>query len=295
MSKINKVHARQVFDSRGNPTIDAEVILQDGSVGNAIVPSGASTGSYEAHELRDKNKDYLNKSVFDAVNNINNKISVALINKGSTNQNEIDKILINLDGTENKSNIGANAILAVSIANLKAAAKFSKREIYRYINNGGMNNINYGEKFKNLGATEPIFLIPYPLMNIINGGAHANNSLEIQEFMIRPDGAKNFSDAVRMCYLVIQNLKKIINSKGLSTSVGDEGGFAPMINKNENALALIVNAIKKSYAQNPNVDIGVYPGVGHNFSMPNKAGYDENAALKSRAAALRTFQSMQKY
>ena len=122
MSKIKKVHARQVFDSRGNPTVEAEVVLQDGSVGNAIVPSGASTGRYEAHELRDKNKDYLNKSVFDAVNNINNKISVALINKGSTNQNEIDKILINLDGTENKSNIGANAILAVSIANLKAAA-----------------------------------------------------------------------------------------------------------------------------------------------------------------------------
>ena len=189
MSIIKSVKGRQVFDSRGNPTVQAEVILQDGSIGTAIVPSGASTGRYEAHELRDKNKDYLNKSVFDAVNNINNKISKLLINKGSTNQIEIDKILINLDGTENKSIIGANAILAVSIANLKAAAKFSKREIYKYINNGGKNNM------------------PYPLMNIINGGAHANNSLEIQEFMIRPDGAKSFKDCMQMSFLVIQNLK----------------------------------------------------------------------------------------
>ena len=143
MSIIKSVKGRQVFDSRGNPTVEAEVILQDGSIGSAIVPSGASTGRHEAHELRDKNKDYLNKSVFDAVNNINDKISTVLVNKGSTHQKEIDKILINLDGSENKSNVGANAILAVSIANLKAAAKFSKQEIYRYINNGGINNINY--------------------------------------------------------------------------------------------------------------------------------------------------------
>ena len=136
MSIIKSVKGRQVFDSRGNPTVQAEVILQDGSIGTAIVPSGASTGRYEAHELRDNNKNYLNKSVFDAVNNINEKISKVLLNKYSTHQKEIDKILINLDGSENKSNVGANAILAVSIANLKAAAKFSKQEIYRYINNG---------------------------------------------------------------------------------------------------------------------------------------------------------------
>ncbi len=230
MAKIINVKGRQVFDSRGNPTVEAEVILQDGSVGNAIVPSGASTGRYEAHELRDKNKDYLNKSVFDAVNNINNKISKSLINKNSISQNEIDKILINLDGTENKSNIGANAILAVSIANLKAAAKFSKKEIYRYINK----------------ETKPIFFTPYPLMNIINGGAHANNSLEIQEFMIRPDGAKSFKDCMQMSFLVIQNLKKNLEDKKISTSVGDEGGFAPSLDSDEEAIEVIMKSISSA-------------------------------------------------
>ena len=230
MAKIINVKGRQVFDSRGNPTVEAEVILQDGSVGNAIVPSGASTGRYEAHELRDKNKDYLNKSVFDAVNNINNKISKSLINKNSINQNEIDKILINLDGTENKSNIGANAILAVSIANLKAAAKFSKKEVYRYINK----------------ETKPIFFTPYPLMNIINGGAHANNSLEIQEFMIRPDGAKSFKECMQMSFLVIQNLKKNLEDKKISTSVGDEGGFAPSLDSDEEAIEVIMKSISSA-------------------------------------------------
>ncbi len=273
MSKINKVYARQVFDSRGNPTVEAEVILQDGSVGNAIVPSGASTGRYEAHELRDKNKNYLNKSVFEAVNNINNKISVALINKSSTNQNEIDKILINLDGTENKSNIGANAILAVSIANLKAAAKFSKREIYRYINNGGMNNINYQEKFKNVGITEPTFLIPYPLMNIINGGAHANNSLEIQEFMIRPDGAKSFKDCMQMSFLVIQNLKKNLEDKKISTSVGDEGGFAPSLGSDEEAIEIIMKSIS-SAGFKPGKDISICLDVAANeLKTPKSVEY----------------------
>ena len=230
MAKIINVKGRQVFDSRGNPTVEAEVILQDGSVGTSIVPSGAFTGRYEAHELRDKNKDYLNKSVFDAVNNINNKISKSLINKNSINQNEIDKILINLDGTENKSNIGANAILAVSIANLKAAAKFSKKEIYRYINK----------------ETKPIFFTPYPLMNIINGGAHANNSLEIQEFMIRPDGAKSFKECMQMSFLVIQNLKKSLEDKKISTSVGDEGGFAPSLDSDEEAIEVIMKSISSA-------------------------------------------------
>ena len=193
MSLIKIVKGRQVFDSRGNPTVEAEIILTDGSIANAIVPSGASTGRYEAYEIRDKNEDYLNKSVFEAVNNINNKISKVLINKDSTHQSEIDKLLIDLDGTENKSNIGANAILAVSIANLKAASIFSKKEIYEYINRDN----------------KPFFSMPYPLMNIINGGAHADNSLEIQEFMIRPDGAKNFMECMQMSFLVIQNLKKI--------------------------------------------------------------------------------------
>ena len=245
MSIIKSVKGRQVFDSRGNPTVQAEVILQDGSIGTAIVPSGASTGRYEAHELRDKNKDYLNKSVFDAVNNINNKISKLLINKGSTNQIEIDKILINLDGTENKSIIGANAILAVSIANLKAAAKFSKRQIYKYINNGGKNNM------------------PYPLMNIINGGAHANNSLEIQEFMIRPDGAKSFKDCMQMSFLVIQNLKKKLEDKKISTSVGDEGGFAPSLGSDEEAIEVIMKSISSAGFQ-PGKDISICLDVAAN-------------------------------
>ena len=245
MSIIKSVKGRQVFDSRGNPTVQAEVILQDGSIGTAIVPSGASTGRHEAHELRDKNKDYLNKSVFDAVNNINNKISKVLINKVSTNQNEIDKILINLDGTENKSIIGANAILAVSIANLKAAAKFSKREIYKYINNGVKNNM------------------PYPLMNIINGGAHANNSLEIQEFMIRPDGAKNFKECMQMSFLVIQNLKKKFEDKKISTSVGDEGGFAPSLGSDEEAIEVIMKSISSAGFQ-PGKDISICLDVAAN-------------------------------
>ena len=197
MSIIKSVKGRQVFDSRGNPTVEAEIILQNGITGRSIVPSGASTGRYEAHELRDKNNKYLNKSVYDAVKNINNQISNSLINKVSLNQSDIDETLINLDGTENKSNMGANAILAVSIANLKAAAKHSKKEIYTYINN----------------ETKPNFSMPYPLMNIINGGAHANNSLEIQEFMIRPDGAKSFQECMQMSFLIIQRLKKKLEDK----------------------------------------------------------------------------------
>ena len=230
MSLIKIVKGRQVFDSRGNPTVEAEIILTDGSIANAIVPSGASTGRYEAYEIRDKNEDYLNKSVFEAVNNINNKISKVLINKDSTHQSEIDKLLIDLDGTENKSNIGANAILAVSIANLKAASIFSKKEIYEYINRDN----------------KPFFSMPYPLMNIINGGAHANNSLEIQEFMIRPDGAKNFKECMQMSFLVIQNLKKNLEDKKVSTSVGDEGGFAPSLESDEEAIEIIIKSITAS-------------------------------------------------
>ena len=256
MSKIKSVKGRQVFDSRGNPTVEAEVILHDGSIGASIVPSGASTGRYEAHELRDKNSDYLNKSVFDAVKNINNKISKALQNKDSTNQNEIDKILINLDGTENKSNLGANSILAVSIANLKAAAKSLKKEIYEYIKNENKS-----------------FCMPYPLMNIINGGAHANNSLEIQEFMIRPDGAKNFAECMQMSFLVIQNLKKDLESKKISTSVGDEGGFAPSLRSDEEAIEVIINSISTSGFE-PGKDVSICLDIAANeLKVPKNVQY----------------------
>ena len=228
MSKIIKVKARQVFDSRGNPTVEAEVFTKNHSA-SAICPSGASTGTYEAFEKRDQNnKKYLGKSVLGAINLINTKISKKIKGQNIHNQERIDALMINLDGTRQKSKLGANSILAVSMAVKKLSANLKKIPLYK----------NFLIK-KN-------FQLPYPLMNIINGGAHANNGLRIQEFMIRPDKAKNFSDAMRICFLVIKNLSKIIKSKGLSTSVGDEGGFAPMINNNNQALDLIVSAIKKS-------------------------------------------------
>ena len=228
MSKILKVKARQVFDSRGNPTIEAEVYVKNKSA-KAICPSGASTGTYEAYEKRDaNNKRYLGKSVFSAINLINSKISRALRNKNIHDQERIDEILINLDGTKQKTKLGANAILAVSMAAKKLSAKVKRIPLY-----------------KSFYATKN-FQLPYPLMNIINGGAHANNGLRIQEFMIRPDRAKSFSEAMRICFVVIKNLSKLIKDKGLSTSVGDEGGFAPMISSNNQALDLIVSAIKKS-------------------------------------------------
>ncbi|MBD1144781.1 phosphopyruvate hydratase [Pelagibacterales bacterium SAG-MED37] len=228
MSKITKVKARQVFDSRGNPTIEAEVFTKNNSA-LAICPSGASTGTYEAFEKRDKNnKRYLGKSVLNAVNLINTKISKKLKGQNVHDQERIDSLLINLDGTRQKTRLGANSILAVSMAVKKLSASVKKLPLFKTF------------------LVKNNFKLPYPLMNIINGGAHANNGLRIQEFMIRPDRAKNFSDAMRICYVVIKNLSKIIKKRGLSTSVGDEGGFAPMISSNNQALDLIVSAIKKS-------------------------------------------------
>ena len=232
MSKISKVIARQVFDSRGNPTIEAEVFSKNIS-SSAICPSGASTGTYEAYEKRDfNNNKYLGKSVLKPVNLINSKISKKLKNQNVHNQQLIDSILIRLDGTKQKNNLGANTILAVSMAVKKLSAKIKKIPLYKTF------------------LVKNNFQLPYPLMNIINGGAHANNGLRIQEFMIRPDKAKSFSEAMRISFLVIQNLRSLIKKKKLSTSVGDEGGFAPMISNNEQALDLIVDAIKKSGFKN---------------------------------------------
>ena len=232
MSKILKVKARQVFDSRGNPTIEAEIFAKNLSA-SAICPSGASTGTYEAFEKRDKkNRRYLGKSVLSAVNLVNTKISKKLKNSNIHDQERIDTILINLDGTRQKTKLGANAILAVSMAAKKLSAKIKKVPLYKTF------------------LLKSNFKLPYPLMNIINGGAHANNGLRIQEFMIRPDRAKSFSEAMRICFIVINNLRDLIKIKGLSTSVGDEGGFAPMINNNEDALNLVVAAIKKSGFKN---------------------------------------------
>jgi enolase len=250
VNKITKVHSRQVFDSRGNPTIEAEVFSKNISA-TAICPSGASTGTYEAYEKRDiSNKKYLGKSVFSAIKLVNSKISKKLKNKNLHDQKLIDSLLIKLDGTKQKSNLGANAILAVSIAVKKLSAKIKKIPLYKTF------------------LLKNNFKLPYPLMNIINGGVHANNGLRIQEFMIRPDKAKSFSEAMRMCFLIIQNLKTLIKRNKLSTSVGDEGGFAPMINSNEKALDLIVNAINKSGFKNGK-DVSICLDVAANELFKN--------------------------
>jgi len=252
VSKILKVHARQVFDSRGNPTIEAEVELDNKIKTSAIVPSGASTGAFEAHELRDNDKNYfLGKSVLKAVENVNSIISKNIINLDPNDQKKIDNILLKLDGSENKKNLGANSLLAVSLAVRKAATI--------------LNNENYSNSKKNV-------CLPYPLMNIINGGAHADNDLNIQEFMIRPDSAKNFMDAIEKCFLVIQNLKKILKSKNLLVNVGDEGGFAPSINSNEEALNLIVDAIESAKLK-PGKDLSICLDVAANELMDANGNY----------------------
>ncbi len=229
MPKIINVNGRQVFDSRGIPTIETEIHLDDGHYASAIVPSGASTGTYEAHELRDKeNKDFLGKSVLKSVKNVNTEISKEIKNFDIFDQKKIDQVLIDLDGTKQKKRLGANSILSVSIAACKVAAVSKNISLYKYLSNSKKNSL------------------PYPLMNIINGGAHANNTLRIQEFMIRPDKAKSFSEAVKICFLVIQKLKFLMNSKNLSTTVGDEGGFAPSLKNNEQAIEFILEAIDKA-------------------------------------------------
>ena len=210
MSVIEQVWAREILDSRGNPTIEAEVILEDGTQGRAAVPSGASTGENEAVELRDGDKlRYLGKGVLKAVENVNEKITYELEGLDVLDQTQLDAKMIELDGTENKSNLGANAILAVSLAAARAAASFLELPLYRYI--GGPNAKT----------------LPVPMMNILNGGAHADNNVDVQEFMVMPVGAENFTEALRTGSEIFHNLKNVLKSKGYSTGVGDEGGFAP--------------------------------------------------------------------
>ena len=231
-SSIEKIYARQILDSRGNPTVEVDAFLKSGIMGRASVPSGASTGEHEAIELRDGNKNlFLGKSVLKAVKNINTKIANVLNNQDALNQKNIDEILINLDGTENKSVLGANSILGASMAIAHAAAKYKKMPLYRSI---GSENSN---------------LMPMPMMNIINGGSHADNSVDIQEFMIMPFGARNFSEALQMGTEIFHHLKDVLKKKGMATSVGDEGGFAPNLKSNEEALEVIDKAILKSGLQ----------------------------------------------
>jgi enolase len=229
MSTIVDVFAREVLDSRGNPTVEVEVILEDGTVGTAIVPSGASTGAHEAVELRDGDPGrYMGKGVLQAVKNVNEIIAPEVIGMEAVRQIDIDALMIDLDGTPNKARLGANAILGVSLAVARAAAAFLDLPLYQYI--GGVN------------AKE----IPVPMMNILNGGKHADNNVDIQEFMIVPCGAPNFAEGLRMGVEVYHTLKKVLAAKGLATSVGDEGGFAPNLPSNEAALQVIVEAIEQA-------------------------------------------------
>ncbi len=226
---IEDVKSRQILDSRGNPTVEVDVVLSCGVVGRAAVPSGASTGQFEALELRDGDKSvYLGKGVLGAVDNINSIIAPELIGEDASNQNEIDRIMLALDGTPNKEKLGANAILGVSLAVAKAASLAYEMPLYRYL--GGINAVT----------------LPVPMMNIINGGAHADNNIDFQEFMIAPVGASNFQEAIRMGAEVFHTLKKVLHDKGLATSVGDEGGFAPNLDSNEEGIQVILEAIDKA-------------------------------------------------
>ncbi|WP_353893831.1 phosphopyruvate hydratase [Proteinivorax hydrogeniformans] len=229
MTEIIEVYGREVLDSRGNPTVEVEVVLEGGALGRAIVPSGASTGAYEAVELRDGDKGrYLGKGVEKAVDNINNIIAPALEGADALEQTAIDKSLIELDGTDNKGKLGANAILGVSMAVAKAAAEAIGMPLYKYL--GGVNACD----------------LPVPMMNILNGGSHADNNVDIQEFMVMPVGANSFKEALRMGAEIFHNLKAVLNEKGLGTGVGDEGGFAPNLSSNEEALSVIMDAIERA-------------------------------------------------
>lgn len=229
MTLIESIHARQILDSRGNPTVECEVQLVDGSSGRAAVPSGASTGAHEAWELRDGDKSvFLGKGVQKAVANINGDIADALLGMNALDQAAVDSVMLKLDGTPNKKNLGANAILGVSLATAHAAANCTGQPLYRYLGGAGAR------------------LLPAPMMNIVNGGQHADNSVDVQEFMVMPLGFDRFSDALRAGVEVFHSLKKVLQSKGLNTSVGDEGGFAPDLGSNQEALDLIMQAIESA-------------------------------------------------
>ncbi|MDD2371371.1 MAG: phosphopyruvate hydratase [Firmicutes bacterium] len=254
MGIITDVYAREILDSRGNPTVEVEVYLEEGFMGRADVPSGASTGAFEAVELRDGDKDrYLGKGVLKAVENINSEIAPELIGLDSEDQIGIDAILCELDGTENKARLGANALLGVSLAVAKATAESLGMPLYRYI--GGVNSKQ----------------LPVPMMNIVNGGKHADNTVDFQEFMIMPVGAPSFTEALRMCAEVFHSLKKVLNDEGLNTAVGDEGGFAPDLKSNEDALIYICSAIEKAgYKLHEDFKIAMDPAATEIYNLETK-------------------------
>jgi enolase len=256
MSSIAHIHARQILDSRGNPTIEVDVITETGSVGRAAVPSGASTGSHEAVELRDNDKKrFLGKGVEHAVNNVNSTIREELLGFDVTDQRTIDLTMIELDGSDNKGNLGANAILGVSLAAAKAAAAETGQPLFRYV--GGVNAA----------------LLPVPMMNILNGGSHADNSIDFQEFMIMPVKAKSFAESLRMGTEVFHHLKSVLKSKGMSTNVGDEGGFAPNMKSNEEAITTVIEAIEKA-GYKPGEDIYIaMDAAASEFYIPEEGVY----------------------
>ena len=248
MQKISSINAIQVFDSRGVPTISCKVTLEDGTSASAMVPSGASTGSKEALELRDNDISYHGKSVTKAINNINNTLSSLVIGKDPNNQKEIDESLISFDNTEDKSKFGANAILAISLSVAHVAAKANKIPLYEH----------FSRVYKDITSESATHSMPLPMFNILNGGEHADNNIDIQEFMIIPSGAKNFTEVMRWATEIYHNLKKILQKNNHSTSVGDEGGFAPNLESNREALKLIVDAIKET---------GLVPGEDVNIAL----------------------------
>lgn len=276
MAKIKEVKARQIIDSRGNPTVEVDIYLGSGAFGRAAVPSGASTGEYEAIELRDGDKSrWMGKGVSKAVNNVNTLVAKKIKGQKADFEN-IDKVLLELDGTENKSKLGANAILGVSMAVAKAAADDKCEPLYRYI--GGSR----------------ASILPVPLMNILNGGMHADNNLDIQEFMIAPVGAPTFSEAMRMATEVFHHLKKILHDKKLSTSVGDEGGFAPNLGKNEQALTLIIDAITKA-GYKPGKDIFIALDCAASSFYNKKGGYNYNGKINTAEEMIAVYANMIKY
>ena len=248
MIKIQNITSQLILDSRGYPTIEAEVRLSDNSAGRACVPSGASTGDKEALELRDGKQSWMGKGINNALDNILNHITPALVGKDPFNIKQIDKTMIDLDGTDNKSKLGANAILAVSLANVQAGASSLKQSLYQYI----YNHINKES------LVEPLYTLPVPMMNILNGGSHADNNLDIQEFMIIPSGFKTYKEALRSGVEIFHSLKTILKQKKLSTAIGDEGGFAPTLESNEQALDLIIESIERAgYKPKKEIQLGL--------------------------------------
>ena len=263
MSEIERVHARQVLDSRGNPTVEVELALRSGATGRAAVPSGASTGEFEATELRDGGDAFLGKGVTKAVGNVNGEIAEAVRGRDASDQRGLDRALIELDGTPNKSRLGANAILGVSLAAAHAAAAEERQPLWRYL--GG----------------EAAHVLPVPMMNVINGGAHADNAIDFQEFMVVPVGATRFADALRMGTEVFHHLKKTLHDQGLSTAVGDEGGFAPDLPSNEAALeALVAGITAAGYTPGEDLVIALDPATSELFA-DGRYGFSDGTSLSS--------------